>query len=503
MTADQRQLMLVVAVVIVLVLIIVYVAAKQPDWGHLDYWKTHYVEDPDKIYARSAGVFDGAAELALARSEARAQPTIADHLRAATIIHRNILSNEDRDPANHATRRNMYGRARNHYLGALTGLTDMTIAQDEAARTVRRFGLDGGGEDGAPPRGEIEGRPGAEYVIDAALDFAFGGGDLVFGDGIFDAGEPPQPDVLIATTALGRRGAAIEARQAAAAEVAENKGPGVQAAAFLELSQRHTSDSQNSHDPSVNAAKRAIVERLRADQGDQARLPTLDQIAEEIRQESASLSRDPRTGLERPVLTGKAVSVVKRAAGGERSLSTNASDREVLQRVWARADDPRNSEARGLIRQAVFDALVDSVEWGIGDSAMKCVDGRISRVLGALSLLDCDEENWNMARLEEHKNEIFVETNRLIKAAATDAAEQEEDSALRNVGRFYLASTPGELSKIGDIDEARENEWLDATREKIGRSLDEFIGELNRKTPGTIPSHSVQSIKAEALAALN
>ena len=40
----------------------------------------------------------------------------------------------------------------------------------------------------------------------------------------------------------------------------------------------------------------------------------------------------------------------------ERSSSATASDEEVLRRVWARADDSRNADRRGPMRQSAYDA---------------------------------------------------------------------------------------------------------------------------------------------------
>lgn len=532
--AGQKKAIRIAAVILVLVLVIAYAAKNQPGWAHLDYWKAHFVEGPDQIYDRSAGGYDEAAALALRRSEDAPAPSPADHHRAATIIHRNIISQEHRPrvggdgapPADDRElsrlRQEMFGRAREHYMAALTGLTDAAVARDEADRAIRRFGLPTYADpEDAPPRGEIPGRPGAEFIIDAALEFAFGGLEtllnndpllaVLFAEEWGPGAAGPQgvelvivPDGELAGFAQNRREASIQTRRAAAAEVAETQGggPGVRADAFLDLSLRNTSDSQNSHDPSVNAAKKAIVARLRAEQGAEGRLPTLDQIVEEIRAGSDAFSRDPRTGQPRPALTEKAVAVVRRAHNGERSSSASASDEEVLRRVWARADDSRNADRRDKMRQASYDALVDSWGRGIGGDQIQCVDGRIGRMLGSLSWIDCDENNWEMRRLEQHKNEIFEKVAGVIKASAAEAASQDGDAALKRVGLSYLATTQAELAQIGTVDPAKEKDWIAATRERIGRMIDDHCASLDRAAPGTVPKHAIQGIKKEACSAL-
>lgn len=504
---------LVTAIVIVLVICLVAYAAKnQPGWAHLDYWKAHYAETPDQILARSAGGYDDAAALALQRSEGHPNPTAADHLRAATIIHRNVLSQEHRprsatnaaDVELSRLRETMFGRARNHYASALANLTNREVARDEAARAVRRFALPHSPDNPpeAPPRGEVEGQPGPAFIIDAALEFAFNGlATLVDNDPLLMHITFPPVDGGLVSLAEDRQLQTIRTRREAAKEVAENTNS-TRAEAFLDLSQRNTSDPQNSHDPSVNAAKKAIVERLREDQGDYERLPTLGQIIDEINLDSDDFSRDPRTAQPRPALTEKAVAVVVRASNGERSSSAQATDEEVLRRVWARANDRQNSEKRDLMRQAVYDALVDSWERGIGGDKIQCVDGRISRVVGALSLLDHDQENWGMQRLEQHKNDIYKMAADVIRAAAVEAAEQSEDGEMRKVGKSYLAVTPAELREIGDVDEAKEKDWTDATLARVAEAIDAYIADINERTPGAVPGHAIDGIKREALAAL-
>jgi hypothetical protein len=515
----------------------------RPRWAHLGYWKALCVESPDQVYERSAGGFDEAAALALRRSAGRRRPAVADHLRAATIIHRNILSQEEprlarggAPPAEAARaaraarlwRREMFGEARRHHLAALGGLTARAVERDEGARAARRFAPPGRGQGGAaarerapppPRRGETPGQPGAADVIDAAVRFAVeglaallendpalaaaggpaGGGFLAFQEAF-----RPEPDGEMLARAQDRRLQAIQSRRAAAAEVAAGQGggAGARAEAYLDLSQRHTSDPQNSHDSGVNAAKRAIVARLRAEQGGGELLPTLDEIAAELRRLGGDFSRDPRTAQPRPELVEKALAVVDRARGGERSAAARASDAEVLRRVWARADDPRNAGARSAMRQAAFDALVGAWEPGLGGEQIQCVDGRISRLVGSLATLDCDPRNGHVARLEHHKNEIFALAAAEIRAAAAAAAEQDDEPALRDVGRAYLAETQAELQSIGALDEEAERAWTGAARARVERAIDARLAEIERTSPGAFSGPAAESVKTEALAAL-
>ena len=479
---------LILAVIVVLVLILAYAVEKRPTWGHVNYWKAHLTEGPDEILRRSSGGYDAAAALALRRSENGT--TVADHSRAASIIVHNILAQNDQS-IRQEDRRTWYGRAFDHIANALCEITPAYTAYSEAMRANELFDLGIVIEGGIP----ID----AAEVLDQAEYFVNNGAAL---------GTPLPPggvDYLVPIAALHDLGASvvqknsdvIEARQAAAAEIAHGL-PGTQTQAYLDLSKHHRNDMQNSHDPSVNVKKRAIVVRLRESQGDLARMPTLDQIAAELRLGSAHYSRDPRTGRERPLLTDRALEVVEMAKKGHHSSSTTATDEECLRRVWARADDPANAKNKDKMRQAAYDALVSSWDTALGDDEIQCVDGRISRMVGSLALLDHDETNWNVQRLEEHRNHIYEQTAEVIRLRAQKAVAS-PDQHVRSVGLTYLAKTADDLRAVGEIPEDVTARWEDGTRREIEKMIDGYVAGLD---PGTIAEHTVDRIKKEAISAI-
>ena len=260
--------------------------------------------------------------------------------------------------------------------------------------------------------------------------------------------------------------------------------------------------SQNSHDSSVNAAKRAITERLRSDQGPFDRLPSLDQIAHEIRAKSDDFSKDPRTGNSRPAMTDRALAVIERARRGERIVSMDATDEEILRRVWARADHPKNAARRDLLRQAAFDALVDSWEQGLSGGAIQCVDGRISRMLGSLTLLDFDRRNSEMRMLQTYKNAIFARTGALIDKAYADIARS-DDPALRKIAEHFDADSLAQLEAIGEPDPAVKKRFLEALESQIEAMIDAYVSDLDASVRGAVPPRTIEGIKKEALKALD
>jgi hypothetical protein len=492
-------IVLVFAALVVLLVFITYAVVKDPSWSKKSYWMANFVENPWTVYGRSTGVFDAAASLALRRATGRTHPTPGDHILAATVITRNILAQEHRpavdaagDPTPAAVeqatlRREMFDEARGHYMGALDGLLE-------------------------PPRAG-GGNPfdlNIDFIIDAAATFAYRGiADMLANDPILAAmGENfqlvqtihfgPNNEIMfvdepMAEAATQRRADLVAARQAAALKAAEEQGGARGAAvdAYVGLATQNTDDPQNTHDPGVLACLRSIVLRLRSDQSEVA-LPTVDEIVAEIRKRGESLS-DSRAHRVNDV-----VAVIDRIRLGERVVAVSATDEECLRRVWQRTEDPRNIDVRMQLKQAVFDALYDSWEEGIDDRAIVCVNGRTSRLLSSLVLLDWDKRNWEVKKLEQFKNDIFAAAAQVIDESARAAAAS-ADAGQAAAGKLYLARTAAELEAVGEVPADAEDHLANAMRDAIRKMVDEYVA---REVAGAVPSYLVSSIKEDACAAV-
>ena len=251
----------------------------------------------------------------------------------------------------------------------------------------------------------------------------------------------------------------------------------------------HTDDPQNTHDTGVLASLRGVVERLRAEQG---ALPTLDEVIADIRRDGPKLSNG------RPHLVEDAIAVAERTRRGERVVALGATDEECLRRVWRRADDPRNAAVRGDLRQAVFDALVDSWEPGAdgGVRHIVCVNGRSTRLLASLVLLDFDKQNWSVKSLEQFKNDAFARAAAAIAETAAAAAAG-ADPDLRAAAAAYSATTPAALAAAGASDAASER-LADQMRDAVGAAVDA----LARETGISLPAPVLAGVRAEAQAAV-
>ncbi|HVE13484.1 MAG TPA: hypothetical protein VNI01_08840, partial [Elusimicrobiota bacterium] len=312
---------------------------------------------------------------------------------------------------------------------------------------------------------------------------------------LFGPGAPGAPlvDLEVAGLANRRLGELVATRQAAAREAPT---PAAAAATYVGLATQATSDAQNVHDVSVLAFQAAVVRRLEADQA-LLDLPDLAAVRAWLDAEGASLSEG------RPGRLEDVRSVVERVGQETRVVALGTTDAECLRRVWLRTSDPRNAERRAALRQALFDGLADAWEEKPGQARqIVCVNGRVSRILGALVLLDWDERNWETCRLEQLKADIFRRALGVIAAEAERAAGS-ADPAARLAGRALLARTPEEFAAVGPVPEDAETALAARTREAIGADVDAFVRELEARGAGkAIPPHLLEAVKTEAQAAV-
>jgi len=502
-----------VAALAVVLLLIIYAVAKDPTWARKSYWLANFIETPWKVYRRSNGTFDDAAQLALQRASGRQNPTPRDHLLSATVITRNILGQEHRPertaegaPTQASVerarlRRSMFDQAREHYMAALEGLRPPRRAGRQAA---------------APPAALLN--QDTETILTAAIEFAFGGvAGLLANDPVLaamleeDWDFPANVTVLqggpggvylvdqpLAAQASQLRDELMNARREAAREAAKEQGGarGVAVDTYVTLATQNTDDPQNVHDPGVLACLKAVVGRLRADQAGQD-LPTADAVIAAIRQNGEELSEG------RPARVADAIAVAERTKAGERVVAMDVTDEECLRRVWLRAEDPRNGAVRGQMRQALFDALVDAWEEGIAGRKIVCVNGRTSRILCALVLLDWDKRNWEVKKLEQFKNDVYDRARAVITAEAERAAAA-PDPERRKAGRLYLAKSLADLEAVGEVPEAASERLADEMRDAIGRMVDGYVAEIETDlgAKGAIPPYMVADLKREAQAAV-
>jgi hypothetical protein len=354
----------------------------------------------------------------------------------------------------------------------------------------------------------------AQFLVDAAMGFAFEGlGTLLANDPIIAAqrwdfnnivvvrtpdGGAGAVDAALAGAVAQRREEIVADRQRAAnAAVTDSEGArGAGVEAYVALATTNTSDPQNTHDSGVLACLRATLARLREDQAG-AKIPTPDEVAEEVNRRGAQLSEGRAHKLT------DVLEVIARANNGDRVVALDAGDAECLGRVWLRTLDPRNAPRRQQLQRALFDALYDCWEDGIVGRSIVCVNGRVSRILSSLILLDWDERNWSVKKLEQFKNDIFAGAARAIDAEASRAAES-HDAEERRAGRAYLARSAEEARAVGPVPKEAEEALAQRMRVAVSAMVDEYVEGLEKAgVSGAVPNYMVEAVRQEAMAAVS
>jgi hypothetical protein len=108
--------------------------------------------------------------------------------------------------------------------------------------------------------------------------------------------------------------------------------------------------------------------------------------------------------------------------------SLDTTETEVLKDVWTRIKSPENEKNKDNLQETFIHSLADCIEpnWQ-GIDHQVCVSGRVSRVLGTLTLLDNDTEISKPVKTTEIlRNEVFSKAHNIIqkelKAADIDIA---------------------------------------------------------------------------------
>jgi hypothetical protein len=232
---------------------------------------------------------------------------------------------------------------------------------------------------------------------------------------------------------------------------------------------KYTSDPQNVHDSKVNNDLRGVLARIKCDVSPAKSIQAAQKyIAENHTGDKA----------ERAMRTLELI-----ATGSWIGTYSDSEDR-IFSYVWDRSEHQSNADNSDLMRDAVVDALADSVE----NNSLVCINGRTSRLLNSLTLLDFNPVVAGGAlTFEAYKNQIFDETKTIIKQEAENA-KFADNEALRNVGLSFSGEDV-------EVDPTTEREWINSVKSEIDRNLSNYASKL---TIGEI-----EKIKGECYAAVD
>lgn len=242
-----------------------------------------------------------------------------------------------------------------------------------------------------------------------------------------------------------------ESRIIHANEAAENRLEAVNIAMTEAAATR--SDSQNVHDTSVNNNLRSTISLLKNSAGEYNEKQSIMEVAKYVRDHG----------------TNNANRVLEIMLEGNIVHTFGISEREILSLVWERTKSPENSHVKDSLREALLDALNDSVEHG----SPVCSNGRSARVLGSGVTIDVNPQIGALNTTQDIRREIFNDIKKMFDETIASASIQDNDQDLKTLGNVYLGKSDA------DINPATEQKL----HEEIKKSVSEIINRYPTLTP--------------------
>jgi len=377
--------------IVVIICLIYWICIRKSD----EHLRAEYTEALNK----SAGVLDVGARAALYALADIRNPTPADRFTHGRTIYHNVAGG-DIGTFTREERRRLATQINDAMAGVLAGEDGM--------------GVLGG------VLGETQAQPRINTYMLTNMD--------MIRLGILAAGEIADDEILRAIAAdlgnnLNTRGAEVRRANmqdvaAHAAATTTTRAAAVEKA--FDMATQYTNDRQNVHDSAVNGDLRTIINRIDSAVVPEAALAEARVYVDGPYPGNADRKRYARSGID---------TAAKRA----NVTALGMTEDRIFALVWDRAKHPLNEERADDMREAFINSLADGVENG----HQVCVNGRVSRMLASMTLLDYDADVADgVLTLEAYRNAIFQQTKDIVDAAI-DRAKASDDAAMRAVGDAY------------------------------------------------------------------
>lgn len=385
-----------------------------------------------KLLELSSGTFDVAAQEALEDLDTQPELTPEEHAVRGNIIRYNILENNA--PRTRAGR-NMFGRLIRDYDQAIRGVALRTIAGG--------FGVyhDHAEAAGLDAVGIIRGA--------ATLYDTFG---PVAQNPLEDDYELMQMMQLLGG-ALNEAAPvvtenAIRARVQTAVAAAPTRHAAVEAALAPVVK---PVDTQNVHDSKVSGDAREILRKIKSqvDVEDE-----LDSIRGFIIENAEGQMRH------------RALEALEEMSKGGYMTTFGDNEASILAQVWKRCSHPRNNEKD--MRISVVSGLADCFDGT--PQKLVCANGRCTRVINSLALIDYDPSLVSVLTFDAYKNLIMREALDIFNSALEDA--ENGTPAQRTVARSY--EDPSVTA-----DPEAEKEFQDSLRKAVDGLIDTYSDKFN------------------------
>ena len=123
----------------------------------------------------------------------------------------------------------------------------------------------------------------------------------------------------------------------------------------------------------------------------------------------------------------------------------NVSVAELIILLWERIHHPKNKNSIDNLKQALYDALFDCWNRGVGTFIQYCNNGQIAILAGMLAINDFDDRTWDIQRTELIKNDIYSDIVKVLNHSNVD------QNAIINILLDRKLANPNIPSYIVDI----------------------------------------------------
>lgn len=238
------------------------------------------------------------------------------------------------------------------------------------------------------------------------------------------------------------------AQQIAAAAIETSASPAEAVNKLDTELKKQRSDPQNVHDPKVNDSLRETLKKLKGSYRGEIDC---------IKSVKKYLKGHP-----------KEAKCLKTLAEIEKDgLITTYNDTElnIFSYVWERCYLEENEEQADNMREAIVEALADSNEGG----GLVCINGRCSRLLASLVLLDYDPTLATAMTFDAYKNQIYSETKDILEAELLKYS-QSGDLDKQQVAQSYKDGS--------ECDADIEAEFKQKVKKSIDKNLSDYVDKL-------------------------
>lgn len=233
---------------------------------------------------------------------------------------------------------------------------------------------------------------------------------------------------------------------------------------FAESAKTNTSDSQNTHDASVNVQSRHVLENLG------------DTEYSHIQEIQNLVNSQPQ---ERKFKMNRALDKIK---NDDYNSTFSSSEMKILNKVWERSHVVENKDNKQNLQDAILYSLYDMTD---DDGGTVCSSGRMTRLIDSLAFIDNEDVFNGYMTTEQIRNEVVQHSSGLLQETINENIEYKTD--LENIAKSY--TDPTILFSQDD-----EKLFKDIVKSKIVDDMEKFKEKLSEVDYSKIQNFCLEAV---------